>query len=123
MEALNKETQMILALKAMQRDSKLTVRAAASIYQVSRSTLGTRLNGITSRRDTVPNLRNLTDLEEFTIIQYILDLYSRSFPPRLSGVEDMANRLLPDRDAPPVGPRWGFKLRQTPQGALYAFYA
>lgn len=81
MEALNKETQMILALQAMQRDSKLTVRAAASIYQVSRSTLGIRLNGIISRRDTMPNLRKLTDLEGFTIIQYILDLDSRSFLP------------------------------------------
>ncbi len=106
MESLNKESQMILALRAIQQDSKLTIRAAASIYQVSRSTLGTRLNRITSRRDTIPNLRKLTDLEESTIIQYILDLDSRSFPPRRSGVEDIANRLLADRDAPPVRPRW-----------------
>ncbi|OAQ58122.1 restless-like transposase [Pochonia chlamydosporia 170] len=46
------------------------------------------------------------DLEESTIIQYVLDLDSRSFPPRLCGVRDMANRLLADRDGAPVGPRW-----------------
>ncbi|RKK17113.1 hypothetical protein BFJ66_g18036, partial [Fusarium oxysporum f. sp. cepae] len=43
---------------------------------------------------------------ESTIIQYVLDLDSRSFPPRLRDVEDMANKLLADRDAPPVGKRW-----------------
>ncbi|KAL0940553.1 transposase [Colletotrichum truncatum] len=54
----------------------------------------------------MPNSRNLLDLEEKTIVEYILDLDARSFPPRLSGVEEMANRLLAERDAPPVGKRW-----------------
>lgn len=53
----------------------------------------------------MPNLRKLTDLEESTIVEYILDLDTRLFPPRLCGVEDMANRLLADRDAPQVGKR------------------
>ena len=30
----------------------------------------------------------------------------RGFPPRLRGVEEMANRLLADRDMSPVGKRW-----------------
>jgi hypothetical protein len=40
------------------------------------------------------------------IAQYIFDLDMRGFPPRLCGVEDMANRLLAEREMPPVGPRW-----------------
>jgi hypothetical protein len=48
----------------------------------------------------------LTDLEESVIVQYILNLDSRGFPPRLSGVEDMANRLLAERDAGRVGINW-----------------
>jgi hypothetical protein len=52
------------------------------------------------------NSRNLTSLEEDTIIQYILDLDARLYPPRLIGVEEMANRLLAERGAPPVGKRW-----------------
>jgi hypothetical protein len=48
----------------------------------------------------------LTDLEEETIVRYILDLDWRSFPPRLRDVEDMANKLLADRDGPAVGKRW-----------------
>ena len=49
--------------------------------------------------------QKLTKLEESTIVQHILDLDSQSFPPRLSGVEDMANRLLAKRDASKVGKR------------------
>ena len=103
MESLSKESQMILALQAIQKSLQLSIRAAAKIYTVNRSTLSMRLKGITARRNTMPNSRKLTDLEESTIIQYILDLDSRSFPPRLRKVEEMANQLLANRDAPPVG--------------------
>ncbi|KAL9572239.1 hypothetical protein ACKAV7_003622 [Fusarium commune] len=65
-----------------------------------------RQQGILSRRDTTPKSRKLSDLEEQTIIQFIIDLDSRGFPPRLRGVEEMANRLLADRDASPVSKRW-----------------
>ncbi|KAL0940508.1 transposase [Colletotrichum truncatum] len=64
----------------------------------------------------MPNSRNLSDLEEKTIVEYILDLDARSFPPRLSGVEEMANRLLAERDAPPVGKRWASNfVKRQPQ--------
>ena len=34
----------------------------------------------------------------------------------MSGVEDMANRLLADRDAPPVGKRWASNfVKRQPQ--------
>jgi hypothetical protein len=45
-------------------------------------------------------------LEESTTIQYVLDLDLRSFPPRLRDVEDTANKLLAERDTPPVGRHW-----------------
>jgi hypothetical protein len=54
----------------------------------------------------MPKSRRLTDSEEEAIVQYITELYMRSFPPRLRGVEDMANYLLHVRDAPPVGKLW-----------------
>jgi hypothetical protein len=40
------------------------------------------------------------------LVREILDLDSRAFPPRLDSVRDMANKLLADRDAPYIGPRW-----------------
>jgi hypothetical protein len=40
------------------------------------------------------------------IVQYILQLDSKGFPPRLSSVEDMANRLLSERSSEHVGKLW-----------------
>ncbi|KAJ3453776.1 hypothetical protein MRS44_018408 [Fusarium solani] len=85
---------------------KLSLRRASSIYGVKEQRLRRRQNGIQSRRDTIPNSRKLSDLEEQIVVQFILDLDSRGFPPRLRGVEEMANRLLADRHASPVGKRW-----------------
>lgn len=53
--------------------------------------LSSRKQGVRPRRDIIANSRKLSDLEETTIVQYVLDLDSRAFPPRLRDVEDMAN--------------------------------
>ncbi len=84
------ESQLVLALQALDNDTKLSTRAAADVYNVSRTTLQRRRDNVRSRHDITPNLRKLSDLEETTIIQYILDLDAQSFPPSLRGVEDMA---------------------------------
>jgi hypothetical protein len=102
----NIEGRILLALQALQNDPELKLRRAAEIYKVGRMMLWRRQKGIQSRRDWIPESRKLSDLEEQIIVQFILDLDSRGFPPRLRGVEEMANRLLADRDAPPVGKRW-----------------
>jgi hypothetical protein len=100
------EANILLALQALQKDPKLSVRRAAGIYNIARSTLDRRQKGIPSRGDIMANSRKLTNLEEEKLIEYILDLYSRGFSPRISGVEEMANLLRGDRDASPVGKRW-----------------
>ena len=100
------EAQVQLALQALENDPKLSLRVAARIYSVHHTKLSRRRRGKESRRDIPANSRKMTDLEESVIVQYILDLDSKGFPPRLSGVEDMANRLLAERDAGRVGVNW-----------------
>jgi hypothetical protein len=102
----NTEARILLALQVLQNNPKLKLRRAAEIYKVGRMMLWRRQKGIQSQCDWIPKSRRLSNLEEQIIIQFILDLGSRGFPPRLRGVEEMANRLLADRDAPPVGKRW-----------------
>ena len=92
------EARVNLALQAIQNDNSLSLRAAAKIYRVSRITLTRRRNGRIARRDISANSRKLTDLEEEAIIQFIIELYTRSFPPRLPSVEDIANQLLHARN-------------------------
>jgi hypothetical protein len=106
------EKDVILALQALKNDQNLSLRAAARIYNVSHRTLARRRDGRTARRDTAANSRKLTDSEERAIVQYILELGTRAFPPRLRGVEDMANQLLRVRNAPPVGKLWAHNFIQ-----------
>lgn len=106
MSPSSNEARILLALRALQNDPKLKLRRAAEIYNVGRMKLWRRQQGIQSRLDWTPKSRKLTDLEEEILIHFILDLDSRGFPPRLRGVKEMADQLLADRDAPPVGTRW-----------------
>ncbi|SCO80708.1 related to transposase [Fusarium oxysporum] len=100
-----KESQIILALQAYQADPKLSLRCAAKIYDVSFDALNRRHHGIPARKDYIPSSRKLSNLEEEVIVQYILNLDSRGFPPRHYDIKEMANRLLTDRDALPVSKR------------------
>jgi hypothetical protein len=102
----NIEARTLLALQALQNNPNLRIKPTARIYKISEARLRRRQDGIQSRGDIIPNSRRLSDLEEQIIVQFILDLDSRGFPPRLRAVEEMANRLLADRDASPVGKRW-----------------
>jgi hypothetical protein len=99
------EARILLALLALQNNPKLSLRRAVTIYEVRYSTLRDRKNGIQARRDCIPNSWKLSNLEEQIIVQFVLDLDSRGFPSRLRFVEEMANSLLADRDASPVGKR------------------
>ncbi|KAF4453469.1 hypothetical protein F53441_3879, partial [Fusarium austroafricanum] len=72
-------------------------------------------------RDSIPKSRKLSDLEEQIIVQFILDLDSRGFPPRLRCVEEMANRLLADREMPPVGKRWASNFYGIRPDEIYNF--
>ncbi len=109
------ESRVILALQAMQNDPKLSARAAGKLYSVDHQKLCRRKRGMPSRCDISANLRKMTDLEESILVQYILDLAAKGFPPRLSVVGDIANRLLVTRDALPVKTRWAsnFVKRRT----------
>jgi hypothetical protein len=106
MESISYEARVNLALEAIRNNKKLSLRAAAKIYNVTINTIRNRRDGKPARRDTPPNSKNLTELEEEAIVQYVLELSARSFSPRLRGVEDMANHLLHARDAPRVGKNW-----------------
>jgi hypothetical protein len=106
MNFVQKEAQLLLAFQAIKKDPKFSIRRAADIYTVPRLTFATRIDSTQVRRDIVHFCQKLTKLEENTIIQRIIKLNSQAFPSRLNAVEDMANRLLRDRDASRVGKNW-----------------
>ena len=116
MPSTSYEANVILALQALENDKNLSIRAAAKTYNVTHTILIKRHRGRPARCDIPANSKKLTELEEKTIVQYIIELSTRSFPPRLSGVEDMANNLLRARDASPVGKLWAHNfVRRQPE--------
>jgi hypothetical protein len=100
------EGRIDLALQAFRSGQFDTLRRAATAFNVKHQRLSDRLHGITFRPDMRPNSHKLTTTEEQTIVQYILDLDSRGFAPRLCEVADIADKLLAVRGKEPVGKRW-----------------
>jgi hypothetical protein len=102
----SKERQIQLALQALKQDANLSERRAAAIYKVPQATLNKRRAGRPSRADSAPNSRNLDKNEEQVIVDHILQLAARGFPPRLAAVADMANSLRAERNLGHVGVNW-----------------
>ena len=100
------ESRLILAVQAKRRDPHISLRKLAKLYNVNRSTLYDRYHGKPARRDIIAKYQKLTPTEEESIVQRVIDLDNRSFPPRIRYVEDMANILLKERDAGRVGKNW-----------------
>jgi hypothetical protein len=74
MSQTSDEARVLLALQARQNNPKLSLRRAADIYHISYWKLRRREHGIRSTRDTTTKSRNLSDLEEQIIVQFILNL-------------------------------------------------
>jgi DDE superfamily endonuclease len=100
------EGRINLALQAYTSGYFRSIPRATDAFNVRHQRLYDRLHGITSRPQIRPNCLKLTATEEQTIVQYILDLDSRGFAPRLCEVADMADKLLTTRGGIPVGKNW-----------------
>ena len=105
-ESSNQEGRILLAIQAIEEGKIKSARAAAVSYDIPFETLRQRICGRTSRRDSTPNSCKLTPQEETAIVQYILDLDSRGFPPRVQDVREMADLLLVARSESTVGKNW-----------------
>ena len=100
------EADIQLAISDITSQQVKSVKHAAAVYKVPRTTIRHRRDGKTSRRDCEPNSKRLTLLEEEAIIQRILDESLRGVPPSKANVRDMADKLLRERGGKPVGKNW-----------------
>jgi hypothetical protein len=99
----SKEGRIQLARSAYTIHQFRSLRRTAEAFNVPHSTLTNRYNGITYILERRNGRQKLTTTEEQTIVQYILDLDSRGFAPRLCEVEDIPDKLLAIRSGKPVG--------------------
>ena len=93
------EGRLLLATRAVQSGQISSIRTAVKLYDVPRTTLRRRLNGIQQRSISSRTKHKLTETEEYTLLQWILTMDKHGAPLRPSSVQDMANLLLAKRDA------------------------
>ena len=116
MATSSKEAQLILAIQSLKNNPQSSRRATAKIYNVPETTLRRRMAGTPSKAEQGSATSRLTKLEERVIVEYIIDLDSRGFSPRLCDVEDMANVIAEARDASRVGTHWASNfIKRQPQ--------
>jgi hypothetical protein len=86
-----------LALSDLQDGCVKSIRAAAKLCAIPRSTLQARVDGRISRVDIQPNLRKLTQLEEKSLVQWTISMGDLGAASRKANVRGMANILLAAR--------------------------
>jgi hypothetical protein len=105
----NQEGKILLALSDLQNGRIKSLRAAASLYDIPRSTLSDRARGVVSRVDSRAISFKLTELEEDSLVEWILSMDARGAAPRPATVGEMANILLAARGSSPpptIGKNW-----------------
>ena len=80
----HKEGRLLLAINAIKIDQIKSVRKAAEMYDVPRSTLQDRLQGSISQPDNSQHKCKLTSTEENILVQWILSIKKCGAPLRLS---------------------------------------
>ena len=107
--SIEQEGRILLAITAIQKQEISTIREAARLFNVPRTTLQRRLAGHTTRAETRANGHKLTEIEEESLVQWILSMDSRGAAPRPATVREMADLLLAARGSTPVqtvGENW-----------------
>jgi hypothetical protein len=118
-QLLSKEGRLSLAIASFQNNRFQTKRALAAAFDVPESTLRTRLQGVQPKHETTSVNLRLSSVEEQSLIDWILSLDRRGFPPHIIDVRRMADTLLASRGQnpppPPVGKCWAsrFVSRQS----------
>ena len=107
------EGRILLAIQAIQKQEIPSIREAARQFDVPRSTLTIRLNGVQNRAFSRANNLKLTEIEEESLQKWIISMDSRGAAPRPSTVREMADLLLAARGSTPppsVGQNWVTKF-------------
>ncbi|KAK1916402.1 hypothetical protein P3342_004221 [Pyrenophora teres f. teres] len=96
------------------------------LYDAPRTTLRRRLRGTQLRSETASVNRKLSATEEQSLVQWILDLDRRGFPPYIIDVRRMADALLAARgqDPPPqpVGKNWVQRAQYEDPAVIAAWF-
>jgi len=104
-QKLRKEGRLDLSIQAIQTRQVKSRRQAARLYNIPETTLRNRAGGARPQAIANAQKRKLYPVEEQALVQWILDLDRRGFPPQIIDVRQMADHLLAARgQIPPPYP-------------------
>jgi hypothetical protein len=96
------EGRILLAIQAIKKQEKLSIREAARIYDIPHTTLYARLRGRQNRVELRANSFKLTEIEENSLKKWVISMDVRGAAPRPAIVQEMANLLLATRGTTPI---------------------
>lgn len=104
---MDKEDRIKLALDAVRTKSVPSIRKAAELYGVPRSTIQARLHGAESIRNAHEPFQRLNFAEEEALVRTINRMYGWGWPMTISAVESFAEQMLRAKgDSKPLGTNW-----------------
>jgi hypothetical protein len=96
-EKTQKAGCMVLTAQAFQRGQISSIQATANLYNVPRTSLSHHLWERILRVDSFANGHKLTQTEEQTLLNWVLDIDAHSYLPRIYVVGNAAKILLEQR--------------------------
>ena len=100
-KSTKQEGRVLLALEAIQNKQIPSVTAIATKFNIPRSTLYHHLTGTTNQSKTRANNHKLSEIEEQSLVQWVVSIDTQGAPPQQSHVEVIANLLLTKQGSTP----------------------
>lgn len=85
-KSTSREGRISLAIASYRNNPTESIRALAKAFNIPQSTLHTRIHSTQPRSETASVNRKLSAVEEQSLVQWILDLDRRGFPPQVIDV-------------------------------------
>ncbi|KAJ9298765.1 transcriptional regulator family: Helix-turn-helix [Paecilomyces variotii] len=113
---VEQEGRLLLAIQALKENQIPSVRKAASVFNVPRSTLQSRLQGHQFRGDIPNHASKLTEAQQQSLVQWILSMDRRGASPRPTHVREMASLLVDQDSEIQLGKNWASTfIRRRPE--------
>lgn len=108
-----KEGRIALAINGLSKNQFSSCRSAARVYNVPETTLRRRYQGILPQQGSRAHNRLLQEFEEEQLINWILSMERRGFPPFIIDIKRMAQALVdrrgPTRIPKTIGKLWSYR--------------
>ena len=104
---MDQESRIQIALRAIRAKTIPSIRKAAKLYDVPRSTLQARLHGAQTIKQAHQPFQRLTPAEEESLVRTINRMYGWGWPMTIKATDRFAQDILYSRGDPvPLGQGW-----------------